>query len=89
MHIEFYLHDHVTEVPEEEPLTDVVNDTDVMLETDVVPGAPERSIRNAFDLFSDQFEEDARRSLVLTIICCINWFKLIGCFVINTYSLFV
>ena len=65
MHIEFYLHDHVTEVPEEEPLTDVVNDTDVMPETDVVPGAPERSIRNVFDLFSDQFEEDARRSLVL------------------------
>ena len=36
MHIECYLHD---EVPEEEPLTDVVTDTEVVPETDVVPGA--------------------------------------------------
>ena len=44
-------------MPEEEPLTDVVTDTDVVQETDVVPGAQAGSIRNVFDLFSEQFEE--------------------------------
>ena len=56
MHIECYLHD---EVPEGEPLTDVVTDAYVVPETNVVPGARAGSIINVFDLFSEQFEEDA------------------------------
>ena len=45
MHIKCYLHAEVTEVPEEEP------------QTDVVPGARAGIIRNVFDLFSEQFED--------------------------------
>ena len=45
MHIECYLHAVVTEVPEEEP------------QTDVVPGARAWIIRNVYDLFSEQFED--------------------------------
>ena len=56
-HIECYLHDEVAELPEEEPLTDVVTDADVVLETDVVPGARAGSIRNVFDLLREQFED--------------------------------
>ena len=40
---------------EEEPLTDVVPDTDV------VPG--EGSTRNVFDLFSEQFEDEAHEEV--------------------------
>ena len=46
----------MTEVPEKEPLKDVVTDTDVVIKRDVVPGARAGSIRNVFDLFSEQFE---------------------------------
>ena len=46
----------MTEVPEKEPLKDVVTDTDVVIKRDGVPGDRARSIRNVFDLFSEQFE---------------------------------
>ena len=59
MHIECYLYDEVTEVLDEEPLTDVVTNTDVVPETDVVSDAWAGSMRNVFTLFSEQFEEDA------------------------------
>ena len=42
-------------MPEEELVTDVVP-TDVVPETDVVPGGRVGNIRNVFDLFSEQFE---------------------------------
>ena len=55
LYIECYLHD---DVPAKEHLTDVVTDTSAVPETDVVPGARAGSIRNVFDLFSEQVEED-------------------------------
>ena len=40
-----------------------------------------------FDLFSEQFEEDVRRSLVSFVASSVKWFKLIEGVVINNYPL--
>ena len=81
MHFECYLHD---EVPEEEPHTDVVTDTDVVPETDVVHGGQAGSMRNVFDLFSEQIHEEK-----FTFIFCMNCEVVeIGSAVVNNYPLY-
>ena len=61
MHFECYSHD---EVPEEEPHTDVVTDTDVVPET---------------DLFNEQFEE-MHEEVSCHLPHSIKWLKLIEMF---------